>query len=138
MFALTLGEGMCLGFPDVCITPIPSPAGPIPTPLPYPNTSESATCPDPAVNVLAECMPVINQMSSIAVSEGDDTGVEGGIVSHDISGETVFILGSLTVMADGLPIQRLTSITGQNAMGVLPNAPGACLVPSQFVMLVLG
>lgn len=137
MFGLTFGEGTCLGFPDVCITPIPAPTGEIPTPLPYPNTSETATCPDPAYTVLFEAMPAINQMSTLSVSEGDDTGAEGGVVSHDISGETVFILGSVSVLVEGPPVQRLTSITGQNAMGVLPNAPGACLAPSQTTVLVL-
>lgn len=138
MFALTMGEGVCMGFPDVCITPIPSPTGEIPAPIPYPNVAESATCPDPAMTVLADCMPILNQLSDISVSEGDDVGVEGGVVSHDISGGTVFIVGSLTVLAEGLPVQRLTSVTGQNAMAVLPNAPGMCAVPSQFQVLVLG
>jgi len=35
-------------------------------------------------------------------------------------------------------VQRLTSVTGQNAMGMSPNAVGMCAVPSQFTVLTLG
>lgn len=134
MFMLTMGVGMDLGFPDVCLTPV----GPVPTPIPYPDIAMTATSAPAAYNVLVDCMPVINQMSEGLVSLGDDAGVEGGVVSHMISGETVYIVGCFTILVDGIPAQRLTSVTGQNAMGVLPNAPGMCLVPSQVTVLSLG
>ena len=40
MFAATMEMGMCTGFPDVCITPVPPPVGQ--APIPYPNV---ANCP---------------------------------------------------------------------------------------------
>ena len=134
MFMLTMGAGTDLGFPDVCLTPV----GPVPTPIPYPDTAETITSAPAAYNVLVDCMPVINQMSEGLVSLGDDTGVELGVVSHMISGETVYMVGCFTIFVDGMPAQRLTSVTGQNCMGVMPNSPGMCIAPSQVTVLSLG
>jgi hypothetical protein len=138
MFMLSMGVGTDIGFPDVCITPIPSPTGEIPTPIPYPDISMSATSAPMAVNVLVDCMPALNQLSENTVSVGDTTGVQGGVVSHDIDGEAMYIVGCFTILVGGAPAQRLTSVTGQNAMGVLPNAPGMCSTPSQITVLSLG
>lgn len=134
MFMLTMGTGTDLCFPDVCKTP--TPAGPIP--IPYPNVAMSATSAPAAYNVLVDCMPSLNQMSEGLVSVGDQVGVAGGIVDSDIGGEAVYIVGCITILTEGVPAQRLTSVTGQNAMGVLPNGPGACLAPSQVTVLTLG
>ncbi len=134
MFMLTMGAGMDLGFPDVCITPV----GPVPTPIPYPDIAMTATSAPAAYNVLVDCMPALNQSSEGLVSVGDDAGVLLGVVSHDISGEAEYIVGCFTILVDGVPAQRLTSVTGQNAIGVLPNAPGMTLVPSQVTVLSLG
>ncbi len=134
MFMLTMGSGMDLGFPDVCLTPI---AG-APTPIPYPNMAESIATAPAAYNVLVDCMPVINTLSMGLVSEGDDAGVETGVISHMISGETNYEVGCFTIFVDGMPAQRVTSITGQNSMVKTPNGPGICLVPSQVTVLTLG
>ncbi len=134
MFMLTMGAGMDLAFPDVCITPL----GPVPTPLPYPDESETITSAPAAYNVMIDCMPVLNTLSMGLVSLGDDTGVLLGVVSHLISGETIYEVGCFTIFVDGLPAQRLTSVTGQNALCLLPNAPGMCIVPSQVTVLSLG
>ncbi len=134
MFMLSMGPGMNLAFPDVCKTPILG----APVPLPYPDMGASATSEPTADNVLIECTPALNQASEGLVSVGDDVGVELGLVSEDISGETVYVVGCITVLVDCIPAQRLTSVTGQNAMGVLPNAPGVCITPSQVTVLALG
>ena len=134
MFALTLGTGTCMGFPDVCLTP--TPAGPVP--IPYPNIAMSANCPNPTYNILMECAPTLNSMSTVAMSNGNEPGTLGGVASHMIDGQGEFLVGSMTVMVDGVPLQRLTSMTGQNCMVKSLNAPGVCLVPSQFCVLVLG
>jgi len=134
MFMLSLGPGMSLGFPDVCKTPVLG----VPVPLPYPDMSFSATSEPMADNVLIECTPALNQVSLGLVSAGDDAGVQMGLISEDISGETVYVVGCITVLVDCIPAQRLTSVTGQNAMGVLPNAPGVCICPSQVTVLALG
>ena len=135
MFMLTMGAGTELGFPDVCLTPLAAGA---PVPIPYPDTGETITSAPAAYNVLIDCMPVINQMSEGLVSAGDDAGVELGVASHMISGETIHIVGCFTIFVDGMPAQRLTSVTGQNCMGVMPNSPGMCIAPSQVTVLSLG
>ncbi len=132
MFALTMGPGMNFGFPDVCKTP------PFAEPIPYPNISESTTSAPAAYNVLIDCMPTLNQTSLGLVSEGDDAGVMMGLISEDISGMTPYLVGCFTIMADGPPVQRLTSVTGCNAMGMLLNGPGMCICPSQTQVLTLG
>ncbi len=134
MFMLTMGAGMDLGFPDACITPLAAAQ----VPLPYPNMAVSAPTMPAAFNVLVDCMPVINTMSKGLISAGDQTGVDGGVVSHMFGGQTSYMVGCFTILVDGAPAQRLTSVTGQNCMGVQPNAPGMCLVPSQVTVLSLG
>ncbi|WPL16630.1 hypothetical protein Thiowin_01597 [Thiorhodovibrio winogradskyi] len=133
MFQLNMGCGMDLGFPDVCLTPVV-----VPVPIPYPDMAFSVTSAPAAYNVLIDCMPALNQLSEGLVSVGDEPGVLLGVVSHMESGEAEYLLGCFTIFVDGPPAQRLTSVTGQNAMGLLPNAPGICLVPSQFTVLTLG
>ncbi len=134
MFQSTMGGGMSLGFPDVCLTP--TPAGPIP--IPYPNMATGATS-NPlttALTVLTDCMPSLNQMSQTMISMGDNAGVNMGVASGLVMGPQEFILGSLTVLKEGAPAQRMTSITGHNGLSM--NAPGISLVPSQVTVLVLG
>jgi len=134
MFQLTMQGGMTMGLPDVCLTP--TPAGPIP--IPYPNISTGATT-NPAttaLTVLTDCMPSLNQMSMIAISNGDNAGVNLGVASGMVMGPTEFILGSFTVLKEGAPAQRLTSITGHNGLSM--NCPGVALAPSQVTVLVLG
>lgn len=129
-----MGAGVNFGFPDVCLTPI----GPAPAPIPYPNIGETATTAPAAYNILTDCMPTLNLLSHGLVSEGDEPGVEMGVVSHIESGPTEYIVGCITIFADGLPMQRLTSVTGQNCMAVMPNGPGMNIVPSQVTVLTLG
>ncbi len=132
MYMLSLGEGMDMAFPDVCKTP------PLAIPIPYPDMSFSATSSPMATNILVECTPALHQMSEGLVSVGDDAGVMLGLVSEDISGETAYEVGCFTIFNEGIPAQRLTSVTGQNAIGLLPNAPGICICPSQTTVLALG
>ncbi len=135
MFMLTMGSGMDLGFPDVCLTPAAAGA---PVPVPYPDIAMSVTSVPAAYNVLVDCMPVINKLSMGMMSNGDEAGCYGGVASHLIDGQTTYQVGCFTIMVDGLPAQRLTSVTGQNCLGMQPNAPGMCLAPSQVTVLSLG
>jgi hypothetical protein len=125
---------MDMAFPDVCLTPL----GPVVTPVPYPNTAMSAVTAPMVANVLVECTPALNMMSKGLVSLGDQPGVLLGVVSHLEAGQTAYNVGCFTIMVGGAPAQRLTSVTGQNCMGVIPNAVGACIVPSQATVLTLG
>lgn len=133
MFALTMGPGQTMGMPDTCLTP--TPAGPIPTP--YPNIAMSSMSPGSVKTVLMGGTPVINQMASIATSMGDEAGMATGLVSHLIKGANMWILGSTSLIVGGTPAMRLTSMGGCNAMGMTPNGPSVCVVPSQPIVSVL-
>ncbi|MDR0827772.1 MAG: DUF4150 domain-containing protein [Desulfovibrio sp.] len=134
MFMLSMGPGMDMSFPDVCLTPV----GPAPAPIPYPNTAMSAATLPMVPNVLTECTPTLNMMSKGLVSLGDQAGVLLGAASHIMSGQTSYEVGCFTIMVGGAPAQRLTSVTGQNCMAVVPNSVGACIVPSEVTVLALG
>jgi hypothetical protein len=134
MFMLSMGPGTDMAFPDVCLTPV----GPAVAPVPYPNVAMSAATLPVAPNVLVECTPALNMMSKGLVSMGDEPGVLLGVVSHLEAGQTSYEVGCFTIIVGGAPAQRLTSVTGQNCMGVLPNAVGACIAPSQVTVLTLG
>ena len=134
MFQLTMGPGMNLAFPDVCKTP--TPAGPVP--VPYPNMASSTTSSPAPYTITVDAMPVLNQLSKGMVSGGDQPGVLLGLTDQAIAGQTLYTLGCFTIFTGGAPAQRLTSLTGQNAMGMLANAPGMCCVPSQVTVLTLG
>jgi hypothetical protein len=132
MFMLSMGAGMNIGFPDVCLTP------PYAVPVPYPDIAMTSTTAPAAYNVLVDCMPSINQTSMGLVSNGDEAGAMGGVVSHLVDGQTSYIVGCTTILVGGAPAQRLTSVTGQNAVGMLPNTTGMCSCPSQTTVLTLG
>ena len=132
MFVLTQGLGMSLSFPDVCLTP------PTAIPVPYPNAQFSATSSLSYPKVLHSCMPTMNMLSTGHASLFDFPGVMGfGIVSHRIMGDLHYILGCITYWVGGLPAQRMTSVTVQNCMFILPNAVGLTIVPSQLTTLAL-
>lgn len=133
MFMLSMGNGMVLGFPDVCLVPAV-----VPVPTPEPNISMSAMAPNASPVVLTECTPTLNELSDICLSNGDEAGSLGGVVSHVICGQTTWIMGSNVVLIEGLPAQRLTSLAGCNCMETLANTPGTCLAPSQLTVIALG
>jgi hypothetical protein len=132
MFANCQLGGMNLGFPDVCNTPLAAGA---PVPVPYPNLSTGMTAIPTAPNILIECMPAHNLVTEIPMSQGDDTGVELGVASGLVMGPTETIIGSFTVMFEGSPASKMTSMTGHN--GISMNCPGLTLVPAQFTVLIL-
>lgn len=137
MFMLNNGGAMALAVPDVCITPVPTPVGPVPTPLPYPNTATTSMA-DPGgvvAKVLVVGMPALNIGSKITMTQGDQPGSQGGVISHKVMGEMNFLLGSATVMVGGKPAVRLTALTGHN--GAPPNAEGAVIAPSQTIVMVM-
>ena len=133
MFSNCQLMGMNLAAPDVCRTP--APPSPAPVPVPYPNTSMVCTGVPAAYTVMCSCAPAHNLSTTAPLSAGDNTGVAGGMVSQVDMGPTKQILGSFTVMYDGMPATKMTSMTGQN--GTPPNAVGITAVPSQVTVLIL-
>jgi hypothetical protein len=129
MFANSSMMGMDLGFPDVCLTP----AVPAPIPVPYPNIAMSPMAIPSQTSVFIEAMPVHNLGTEIPMTNGDNGGVVGGVASGTDMGPSRHLLGANTVLVGGLPVTRLTSMSLQNST----NAPGARIVPSQTLLLVL-
>jgi hypothetical protein len=132
--ASCLGGGQCLGNPDVCKTPAP----PAPfVPVPYPNIAMLAqanpgTC---SMKVLVNGQPSFHQGSMILMSNGDQPGVMGGIISSMIMGPASPKMGSSKVKIQGQGQVFLTCMFGQN--GTNANCPaGMQIAPSQTKVLV--
>jgi hypothetical protein len=133
-FASTMGTGMCMAFPDVCLTP--SAAGPVP--IPYSNMAQLAmanpsTC---AINVLIFGKPAATTMTIMMMSNGDEPGCNGGVMSGVFIGPAQFKLGSATVMMGGAPAAYLGSLVGQNGLGSANVPVGVQTVPSQTIVMV--
>ncbi|AUX42852.1 hypothetical protein SOCE26_042870 [Sorangium cellulosum] len=127
MFANSQMGGMALGGPDVCLTP------PAHLPVPYPNLSAQPMGVPAVYNVLVSCTPAHNMRTQVPLTNGDNAGLETGVVSHTVMGPSRHITGAFTVLVGGAPVTRMTSITLQNSV----NSPGISIVPSQVKVLVL-
>lgn len=135
MFAKTQMAGLDFAMPDVCLTPIPSPAGPIPTPLPYPNMALPMTAIPSQFKVFTMAMPNHNLMTVTPMSNGDNVGVMMNPLSGMVMGPARNLLGSFKTMIGGLPATTMLKPAGQNGMS--PGAFGVSLAPSQVKLMVL-
>ncbi|WP_297669667.1 DUF4150 domain-containing protein [uncultured Desulfovibrio sp.] len=100
MFALTLQGGMCMSTPpDVCKTPAPTGT----VPVPYVNIFQcSMVTPNTACSkVFISGSPALHVKSSTAISNGDEAGTMGGVVSSKFIGKGEFIKGSMKVTLEG-------------------------------------
>ena len=135
VFATTQMPAINMAMPDVCLTPIPSPVGPIPTPIPYPNISVTATAIPSVVNVLTLAMPNHNMMTITPMSNGDNAGLMMNPLSGMVMGPQKQLLGSVTTFMGGLPANKMLGLSGQN--GIMPGAFGETLSPSQVKLMIL-
>ncbi len=132
MFANTQLGGMNAGFPDVCLTP--APPAPAPIPIPYPNVAMGPMGVPAAYNILFMCAPAHNMATTIPLSNGDNPGIATGAISHTVMGPSRNITAAFTVLVDGLPATRLTSVALNNTL----NCPLAARVtPSQTKVMLL-
>lgn len=129
MLAKTTAGGMCLAFPDVCLTP--TPAGPVP--VPYPNVALHPTSVGFVPNVLVTCAPAHNMLTVAPLTNGDNAGVATGVASGVVMGPSRNLTAAFTVIVGCAPMTRLTSASLQNST----NAPGAAIVPSVTTVIVL-
>lgn len=136
MFAKTQMAGLDFAFPDVCLTPIPSPAGPIPTPIPYPNMALPMTAIPSQVKVLSVCMPNHNMATVTPMSNGDNVGTMMNPVSGMLMGPSRNLMGSFKTFVGGMPATKMLDLSGQN--GASPGALGTSLAPSQVKVMILG
>lgn len=91
--------------PDVCKTP--APGGPVP--IPYPNVSMSSMLAKGSTTVKADGgMMIATKGSEFSISNGDEAGVAGGVVSSTFMKESSWILYAFDVKIDGANACRLT------------------------------
>jgi hypothetical protein len=124
--ACKAGDGKVIAaFPDVCLTPPPPPAGPIP--VPYPDTSFSKDMQNGSKTVKIKGEEVMLKDSSFYKSSplGDEAATNGqgaGVVSHVITGKTYFVSWSMDVKFEGQNVDRHTDITTSNHASPMANA----------------
>ena len=126
----TLQNGQCLGFPDVCLTPV----GPVDVPIPYPNIGMCPTGVMTTTTVLVVMMPALTQGSQLPMSQGDDAGASGGVMSGMIMGPIAFRTASSKVSFQGQKVIVLTAMTAHNGASAKYPA-GVLMSPSQAKVL---
>ncbi len=132
MAGSTKGGGMCQATPDVCKVPAP-PAPPIPTP--FPNMGQLMQATGTSTKVKFFAAEVVTLKSKIPMSQGDEAGVAGGLVSGQNMGPITFKKGSSKVLVEGQACVYQTSVTAHN--GNNANAPaGTQQSPSQQKVLL--
>ena len=119
--------------PDVCLTPIPSPVGPVPMPMPCSNIAVTAI--PSVVNVLALAMANHNMMTITPMSNGDNAGLMMNPLSGMVMGPQKQLLGRLKVFFCGSPANEMLGLSSQN--GMMPGAFGETLSPSQVKLMIL-
>ncbi len=130
--ASTKGGGQCFAFPDVCKTPAP-PGSPVP--IPYPNIGHVMQAVKTSTKVKICQQPVVTKKSEIPMSQGDEAGIAGGVVSNRNMDKVTYRVGSSKVKVEGQDCEFLSAMTGQN--GSNANMPaGAQIAPSQVKVLV--
>lgn len=129
MFANTSMGVMNMATPDACKTP------PLAIPVPYPNIALSTMHVPNVLNVTIGGGTAENLLTAGTISNGDDAGVMGGVVSSVFIGPDASTLGSTKVMMGPAFATHLTGMTAQN--GKSPNAVGASLTPAQTCVMIL-
>jgi uncharacterized Zn-binding protein involved in type VI secretion len=99
---------------DVCLSPPPPPGGP--QPVPYVNNLSASDLANGSQTVKIQGEPTsLEDSSFIALSTGDEGGVQGGnVVTHRIKGKGYFKLWSFTVKVEGKGVCRHGDMMGQN------------------------
>ena len=131
----TSAAGMCMAMPDVCKTPAP-PAPPIP--IPYPNIAQLPQASGGTLSKKVKILnkPIATQKTEIPMSQGDQAGVGGGVVSGKFGDVCKYTKASGKVIIEGNPAARVLDMTAQN--GASANAPGGSqLAPSQAKVIDL-
>jgi hypothetical protein len=124
--ACKAGDGKVIAaFPDVCLTPPPPPAGPIP--VPYPDTSFSKDMKEGSKTVKIQGQEVMLKDISYYKSSplGDEAATNGqgaGVVTHVITGKTYFVSWSMDVLFEGQNVDRHTDMTTSNHASPMANA----------------
>jgi uncharacterized Zn-binding protein involved in type VI secretion len=105
---------------DVCLSPPPPPAGPVP--VPYVNSVSASDLADGSKTVTIDGeATALEDASSVSTSTGDEAGTQGGnVVTHKTKGKAYFKLWSFTVQIEGKGVCRHGDTMGQNCMSGPP------------------
>ena len=129
--ASTKAGGMCMGIPDVCLTP----AGPSPVPIPYPNIAQVSNASGTIDKVKIGNKETVVESSKISSSSGDEAGTTGGVISGVNRDQCTWKSSSSKVYAGNKKVVMLTAMTAHN--GSSPNCPvGLQMTPSQTSVIV--
>ncbi|KIG12826.1 hypothetical protein DB30_00989 [Enhygromyxa salina] len=109
---------------DVCLTPPPPPAGPIP--IPYVNVCSAKDLSKGSKTVKIDKKPTaLEDKSYVSKSIGDNAGTQGGnVINHKIKGKAYFRKWSREVKVEGKGVGRHGDMMGQNA-----SSPDVCFAP---------
>jgi uncharacterized Zn-binding protein involved in type VI secretion len=107
------GQGIAPG--DVCLTPPPPPAGPVP--VPYVNVASASDLSKGSTTVKIDGEPTaLEDNSECSTSTGDEPGQQGGnVITHKTKGKASFKLWSFTVKIEGKGVCRHGDPMGQNS-----------------------
>ncbi|MCF6775360.1 DUF4150 domain-containing protein [Thiotrichales bacterium 19X7-9] len=119
------GEAMAPG-DDVCKTQV----GPAVVPIPYPNIWD-LTLSEPLPTILIDGTPAMNLECMGDLTQGDEAGIEGGIISSEIMGEGQCLTGAENVLLDGAPA---VIMGGSTTMQNSENAPGDVMLVAQMIV----
>lgn len=99
---------------DVCLSPPPSPTGPVP--VPYVNMLQSSDLAKGSKSVKIQGSPTaLENTSHISTSSGDEAGNQGGgLVTHKTKGKGYFKAWSFKIRAEGKGVDRHGDPMGQN------------------------
>jgi uncharacterized Zn-binding protein involved in type VI secretion len=113
---------------DVCLTPPPPPAGPIP--VPYVNVLSASDLAKGSKTVKIDGEPTaLEDQSEISTSSGDEAGTQGGnVVTHQTKGKGYFTLWSFTVKVEGKGVCRHGDPIGQNCASTPPGCVDAAAI----------
>lgn len=100
---------------DVCLSPPPPPAGPVP--VPYVNNLSASDLAKGSKTVKIDGEETaLEDQSEVATSMGDEAGTQGGnVVTHKTKGKGSFSLWSFTVKIEGKGVCRHGDPMGQNS-----------------------
>ncbi|MBS0306423.1 MAG: DUF4150 domain-containing protein [Proteobacteria bacterium] len=121
------GQGIAPG--DVCLSPPPPPAGPVP--VPYVNMLSASDLTKGSKSVKVQGNPTaLEDTSEIASSTGDEAGTQGGnVVTHKTKGKGTFQLWSFDVKFEGKGVCRNGDTLGQAGA----STPSGIIDPSAIV-----
>jgi uncharacterized protein DUF4150 len=127
------GKGVAPG--DVCLSPPPPPAGPLPAP--YVNMLQASDLSKGSKSVKIQGEPTaLEDASEISTSSGNEAGTQGGgVVTHKTKGKGSFKSWCFSVKVEGKGVACHGNMMIQNTASDPPNCVDAAAVTSFKVLL---